>query len=503
MSGSSYQAMRASPKRHRGQESQDSLLNAIASTRHHKTAKTSSDDTTSGSPAGTKKQRLYNEPRPDPHESARFQSFQFPRKTPSPTSAASSSVAAVAALQDAPPRPATSSRKTPSSHVPRSLSRSSRLLQQACNMSVVPLPPSTELCFCGAPVEEDSMYCGTACARQDALKALNGDADISSRQKEAEHRAKEERFRRAEEAIRAKQAAKDKLKERERERAARLAKWKNVVKQNSISKAARNAAAAVEEQHVRNESTASSIAHSSTPSLSTSVSSSCDDTAPSEVPTTPDSPTFAVHDVADNVICYPATPTPGEPANAALDAASSSSYLATEDIYNAYLLRTPTLADEQAHDSGSSSSTSKLTPTTAHHLATPATRAASALKAISLVSPCPRSDSLRYDHHRRLPERQSSQRQNQTSLFHGQEDTIRFYDSGDDDDGHSGPHDRFSPTGLSRVHASVESSKHYYHHQQHHVRSQSSSSSSRSDSRSGGHTRGKLSFDDVVGILSG
>lgn len=434
--------MPASPKRHRVHNSQEDALAGVV--HHKKFAKTSSIE-------HSPNKRIWDqmlsrddhdaddeveEHQRGSHEQERFQSFQFP-----PRSSSSS--------RSPPPAPVAPERRmTRAMSSRRTASKSSQALQAACDMRVskVPLVPAAELCYCGEPVEEDSMYCGTACARHDALRALNGDLDISSRTKEAERRAKEEKFKQAEEAIKAKQAAAKKVRDRERERAARLAKWRNVISKGRPAEA----------EHARNESSSTNASHA--PTLSTSSSVGSYQTAETEV-SSPDSD-FAY---ASKIPLCPATPTLNgdfNKANASLD--KTPSFLAAspcynhEDILNSYLLRTPNAAD------ASSDST----------FLTPATRTAQALDNISFASP---ANTQSYAHDVQAAKASAARARPRP-------------DSGSD---YGEETDRFSDEGLHRVHDSLSSRP-----------STASSYSTQSRTSARGHVRGKLSFDDVVGILS-
>ncbi|GAA5914124.1 uncharacterized protein JCM6883_005891 [Sporobolomyces salmoneus] len=218
------------------------------------------------------------------------------------------------------------------------------------------LPPSLDKCFCGKDVEEDSIYCSRLCAQEDALNALCGassgaeDSDraslVSGSSGSAASQSGESHYRRVErEEVR-----------REKERQAKLARERAVARRRaregeSVSSAGSTGSAAKKGSLWRNNVDVGSVKTASTsssnrvgtPSLSSSVSSIASTSSTSS----PISPSFPrsipqhhpdlAHLPTPVILAPPPRPTTPSPPSPLRD---------VSDIYSSYLATTPLAASE-------------------------------------------------------------------------------------------------------------------------------------------------------------
>ncbi|GAA5970172.1 hypothetical protein JCM3765_006902 [Sporobolomyces pararoseus] len=224
------------------------------------------------------------------------------------------------------------------------------------------LPPSLDKCFCGQEVEEDSIYCSRLCAQEDALNALCGassgaeDSDraslVSGSSGSAASQSGESHYRRVErEEVR-----------REKERQAKLARERAVARRRaregeSVSSAGStgskkgslwrsNVDVGSLKTHSPSASTSTSSNHrAGTPSLSSSVSSLAS-TSSASSPISPSFPpprstSHQVPQISPPVILAPPRPTTPSPPSPLRD---------VSDIYSSYLATTP-LAPSTSSDS--------------------------------------------------------------------------------------------------------------------------------------------------------
>ncbi|GAA5994299.1 hypothetical protein JCM5350_003608 [Sporobolomyces pararoseus] len=220
------------------------------------------------------------------------------------------------------------------------------------------LPPSLDKCFCGQEVEEDSIYCSRLCAQEDALNALCGassgaeDSDraslVSGSSGSAASQSGESHYRRVErEEVR-----------REKERQAKLARERAVARRRaregeSVSSAGSSGSkkgslwrSNVDVGSVKTHSTSTSSNHrAGTPSLSSSISSLAS-TSSASSPISPSFPpprstSHQVPQISPPVILAPPRPTTPSPPSPLRD---------VSDIYSSYLATTP-LAPSIASDS--------------------------------------------------------------------------------------------------------------------------------------------------------
>ncbi|GAA6024753.1 hypothetical protein JCM11491_004802 [Sporobolomyces phaffii] len=229
------------------------------------------------------------------------------------------------------------------------------------------LPPSLDKCFCGNDVEEDSIYCSRLCAQEDALNALCGtssgaeDSDraslVSGSSGSAASQTGESHYRRVErEEVR-----------REKERQAKLARERAVARRRaregeSVSSAGSSGSkkgslwrSNADVGSLKTTSSSSSN-RAETPSLSSSISSLSSTSSPIS-PSFPPSASARVPQLATPVIFAPPRPTTPSPPSPLRDMSDIySSYLATTPLAPASsdskLLRTP-----RQHDSAYPNST--------------------------------------------------------------------------------------------------------------------------------------------------
>ncbi|GAA6063356.1 hypothetical protein JCM10212_004402 [Sporobolomyces blumeae] len=226
------------------------------------------------------------------------------------------------------------------------------------------LPPSLDRCFCGGQVEEDSIYCSRACAQEDALNALCGgssaeDSDRaslvsggSSSSRGSLGSGAENHYRRIErEEVRKEKERQAKI-ARERSAARRKAREGNSISSagSSQSSTSKKVGGSLWRSNVDISSVKTGSITSSVPSLSSSISSLA--SAPS--PLSPSFPPVVVTHADSPQPPRPTTPSPPSPRGH--DVA---------DIYSSYLATTPLASTEPSKH--------LRTPTQydPHHLATP------------------------------------------------------------------------------------------------------------------------------------
>ncbi|GAA5848021.1 hypothetical protein JCM5353_002886 [Sporobolomyces roseus] len=211
------------------------------------------------------------------------------------------------------------------------------------------LPPSLDTCFCGQAVEEESIYCSRRCAQEDALNALCGSsgaedsdrASLVSGSSGSTSQSGESHYRRVErEEVR-----------REKERQAKIARERSAARRKAREGASVSSTGSsgskkgslwrsnVDVGSLKTSSSSSSCSRSSrraeTPSLSSSISSLSSTSSPI-------SPSFPPAAVSSQSLSHP-NPTilaPTEPPRPTTP--SPPSHLQEmNDIYSSYLTSTP------------------------------------------------------------------------------------------------------------------------------------------------------------------
>lgn len=254
-----------------------------------------------------------------------------------------------AAHASSPPPPPSSVELLPQQHSPALLNDSDHapimplFASFAALLSSSSSTPSTstntlDMCFCGSPSEDDSIYCSRVCAQADALSALCGSQDASSKSTSRKSTSSASHYRRVERDEAAREKERTKAKERAaKDRVARTGAWRS----NLSPSSAAASKTSTRPLPPRTSSRAARSSNGTVPSLSSSVASS----STCSSPLTPSFPTTPTHDSplvpASKMYLHPST-TVSKPDNLLF---SSSS---TEDLYSSYLNATPTLASTRA-----------------------------------------------------------------------------------------------------------------------------------------------------------
>ncbi|GAA5942468.1 uncharacterized protein JCM15063_006258 [Sporobolomyces koalae] len=343
------------------------------------------------------------------------------------------------------------------------------------------LPPTLDRCFCGKEAEEDSIYCSRVCAQEDALNALCGassgaeDSDraslLSGSSGSAASQSGESHYRRVErEEVR-----------REKERQANLARERAVARRRaregeSISSAGSTGSKKGSLWRTKADvgahkasSSYSSSKRAETPSLSSSVSSI------SSVP----SPVSASFPTSTPQLVTPVILAPGDPPRPS----TPSPPLEMSDIYSSYLATTPLAL----------SSDSKLlrTPTQQYGVSSPSTPRSNYPQ-----NPSAYNDDLEEEDDSptgraaRMRSKQQQQQQQQAVSDVGLR-MLQLCSSYP-----SSPSDDLLSESLDCVQLETPSLGWGHREMQERM--------NRKQGRNGvgaGHTKGKLSFEDVVGIL--
>ncbi|GAA5842591.1 hypothetical protein JCM3766R1_004868 [Sporobolomyces carnicolor] len=360
------------------------------------------------------------------------------------------------------------------------------------------LPPSLDKCFCGKDVEEDSIYCSRLCAQEDALNALCGassgaeDSDRASLVSGSSSSASgESHYRRVErEEVR-----------REKERQAKLARERAVARRRaregeSVSSAGSTGSkkgslwrSHVDVGSVKNASTSSSSSNRvGTPSLSSSVSS----LASTSSACSPISPSFPPPQATN---AHLTTPVILAPPPRPITPAPSSPPRDVSDIYSSYLATTPLAPSSSLCDS-------KL-------LRTPRQNDGSTPRSAYPQTPYDDDDEEEDDSPTGRAARIRAQQQHPAHLSSGggggggglgacgmSDVGLRMLELCSSYP--SSPSEDFLSESLDQVYPDAAPSLGWGHRE---MQERMNRKQGRAGPASSGHTKGKLSFEDVVGIL--